>query len=211
MESILSIYRRGINNFFESLEEPALFTSLLNEFFQEFFKAGCSLALKYNIPMFKAYTELFKALLSRIIPEANTNDADVMMKTDDKNKKEEIKTSSPLSESCILNVAQTYKNIDLERILSSVHFRENDILRIAKEIMIKIMEKYKMPKIDKNAKVQDFVKNILENASMQDCSKNIFQIASIEDVVKDIIVIIMDVLSITNQEKETSEVQKMAE
>lgn len=210
MKSIFSIYRRGINNFFESLEEPALFTSLLNEFFQEFFKAGCSLALKYNIPMFKAYTELFKALLSRIIPEANTNDADVMMKTDDKNKKEEIKTSSLLSESCILNVAQTYKNIDLERILS-VHFRENDIFRIAKEIMIKIMEKYKMPKIDKNAKVQDFVKNIFENASNQDCSKNIFQIASIQDVVKDIIVIIMDVLSITNQEKETSEVQKMAE
>ena len=221
MESIVSIFRRGFDNFFELLEDPASLTKTWIEVNEEIRKAGYSLALKYDIPMTKANTELIKVLLSRIIPEKDTIDADVMMKTDDENdKQEKSKTVSLLLESCALNVAKRYKNIDLERIIT-MQIPQNDVSIIIKEIITKIMEKYEMVE---NARVLNVVEDIFENASMQDCFKkilqnaimqkifkNIFQNASFQDVIKDILDITVDVLSIFNQEKETSAVQPIEE
>lgn len=210
MESIVSIFRRGYDNFFELLEDQASLTKFLIEVSEELFKAGYSLALKYDIPMSKAYTELIKVLLSRIIPEKDTIDADVMMKTDDENEKQEkSKTVSLLLESSALNVAEIFKNIDLERIFT-MEIRENDISILVNEIWINLLERYK---IDKNAKMQVLFKKIFENANMQNILKYTFQNASIqlEEFVKDICVFIMDVFSIFNQVKETSEVQQIAE
>ena len=181
LESLASTFRRGFDNI---LEEPA--TTLI-EICQETFKAGCSLALKFHISIPKAFAELITVLLSRITSEKDTKDAMVMMKNDDENKKEEFKIFSVLLERYVLHAAQIYKNIDFERIFT-MQIRENDIPKIVMEIIIKIMEKYNMPK-NKNARVQDFVKDIFENASMQNCIKNIFQITSMQDVqdfVKDI-------------------------
>ena len=128
-------------------------------------KAGYSLALKLHISIPKALAELITVLRSRITSEKDTKGAMVMMKNDDENKKEEFKFL--LSERFVLHAAQIYKNIDLERIFT-MQIRENDIPIIVKEIIKKIMEKYKMPK-NKNARVQDFVKDIFENESMQNC------------------------------------------
>lgn len=220
LESLASTFRRGFDNI---LEEPA--TTLI-EICQETLKAGCSLALKFHISIPKAFAELITVLLARITSEKDTKDAMVMMKSDDENKKEEFKIFSVLLERYVLHAAQIYKNIDFERILT-MQIRENDIPKIVMEIIIKIMEKYNMPK-NKNARVQDFVKDIFENASMQDCIENILQNASMQDffqnifqyilqnecmldVVKDIVVIIIDVLSIFNQRKDASTVQQITE
>lgn len=220
MESIVSIFRRGFDNFFELLEDPASLTKSWIEVNEEIRKARYSLALKYDIPMTKANTELIKVLLSRIIPEKDTIDADVMMKTDDENEKQKkSKTVSLLLESCALNVAKRYKNIDLERIIT-MQIPKNNVSIII-EIITKIMEKYEMVEnarvlnvvedIFENASMQDCFKKILQNAIMQNFLKNIFQNASFQDVLKDILDITMDVLSISNQEKETSDVQQIAE
>lgn len=222
LESIASTLIRGIDDIDDifSLEERASQIIALIELLQEICKAMYSLALKFHIPMSKAYAELNTVLFCTIFSEKDTNDAVhvELVNSDDENEKEEFKILSGLLERCALYAA----NIDLERIYT-MQIRENDIPIIVKEIMIKIMEKYKMPN-NRNARVQDFVKDIFENTSMEDCIvsilqnasmqdffQNIFEKASVVDVVMDIFVITMDVLSIFNQRKETSEVQQIAE
>ena len=163
----------------------------------EMFNAGVSLISKYHISTAKAYAEVIKVLLSRIIPEIDTHNADVMMKTDaQKEKEEKLKTISLEVGSCALNVAQTYGYIDIERIII-MRIRENDSLIILEEIIKKVMEKYNMPKNNENASLQEFIKCISEASSLQD--------------VKDIVNLVMDVLSDFTQSKETSEVQQTAE
>ena len=96
LDSILSILRRGINILFELLEEPATPTAdmtvcckdILIEASNEVLKATNSLAMKNHISNDGEYMEVIKVLLSRIILDIGTNEADEMTKTEEQNEKE---------------------------------------------------------------------------------------------------------------------------
>lgn len=95
MDSILSL-RRGINILFEFLEEPATPTAdmtvcckdILIEAYNEVLKAKNSLAMKNHILNDGEYMEVIEVLLSRIILDIATNEADEMTKTEEQNEKE---------------------------------------------------------------------------------------------------------------------------
>ena len=134
-----------------------IYDSILIEESNELFKAKYSLAMKNHMSNDGEYMEVIKVLLSRIILDIGTNEADEMTKTEEQNEKEnEFKIFYQELKSCALSVAQTHKDTAFVHIMKRT--QENYILHVIR----KRMEKYKKPINNGNVSVQYFVKDIFD-------------------------------------------------
>nr|XP_022306259.1 uncharacterized protein LOC111112774 isoform X3 [Crassostrea virginica] len=191
LDSAASVCRRRLEKTIKSTGEPISLTDyivhtveFMNETLDEFFKAATLRALKYHISMEKAFLDLGKGFLFKIIAVIHAILIDIIIKTPGLIVNE-VRMCLLEMEGYLLKVGQKVNNMDLKHVIKRI-LEDNDTFLKVKELLKERMDTFEK-------------------------TMNKFNEKEFPDQAKDIFHLVMDVLSIFNQAEEPTEFQQAAE